>query len=151
MNLTETPVTVTWPETHYVFVEKVGPFMTNAPAAWNEAHALLPELIKNSKITGYMSLYKMEVQIYRAGFVVVEQPLHVPTGLLYQTFRGGSYARFVLTGPYSDLPQASGRVMQMIQEKGIALRDDFFIENYVNDPRLTQPEQLVTEILVPVL
>jgi len=26
MNLTEVPETVTWPETHYVFVEKIGPF-----------------------------------------------------------------------------------------------------------------------------
>ena len=27
MNLTLEPETVTWPETHYVFVEKTGPFM----------------------------------------------------------------------------------------------------------------------------
>jgi hypothetical protein len=31
MNLTEVPESVTWPETHYVFLEKIGPFPTNAP------------------------------------------------------------------------------------------------------------------------
>ena len=34
MNLTENPETVSFPETHYVFVEKIGPFMENAGAAW---------------------------------------------------------------------------------------------------------------------
>jgi len=28
LKLTEEPEVVTWPETHYVFVEKVGPFRT---------------------------------------------------------------------------------------------------------------------------
>jgi hypothetical protein len=40
-NLTETPELVTWPETHYVFVERVGPFMENAGAAWQQAHPLV--------------------------------------------------------------------------------------------------------------
>ena len=39
MNLTEQPEDVTWPETHYAFVEKVGPFMNTAPQAWQEARA----------------------------------------------------------------------------------------------------------------
>lgn len=31
MKLTEQPEIVTWPETHYVFIEKAGPFQTTAP------------------------------------------------------------------------------------------------------------------------
>lgn len=38
MNLTELPESVTWPETHYVFVERIGPFPTNAPQAWQSLH-----------------------------------------------------------------------------------------------------------------
>jgi effector-binding domain-containing protein len=34
-------------------------------------------------------------------------------------------------------------------ETNIALRDDFAIEHYVNDPRITPEDELVTEILVP--
>jgi effector-binding domain-containing protein len=54
-----------------------------------------------------------------------------------------------LTGPYSDLGPASGRVQEIISEKKLPLRDDYFIENYVNDPRTTPEDQLITQILVP--
>jgi effector-binding domain-containing protein len=56
-----------------------------------------------------------------------------------------------LTGPYADLPQASGRVFEIVSEKQIQLRDDFCIENYKNDPRTTPEEQLITEILIPTI
>jgi effector-binding domain-containing protein len=41
--------------------------------------------------------------------------------------------------------------MEIIAETKLPVRDDYFLENYVNDPRTTPPEQLVTEILVPTL
>jgi len=47
------------------------------------------------------------------------------------------------------LPEASGRVFEMVEEKKIQMRDDFCIENYANDPRTTPEEQLITEILIP--
>jgi predicted transcriptional regulator YdeE len=149
MNLTEVPAVVNWPETYYVYVEKVGPFMTNAPAAWGEAHPLAPELLKHNKITGYMSLYKVPQQIYRAGFALEAPPSELPKGLSYELFPGGKYSKFTLTGPYTLLGQASGRVFELVKQQQIAMREDFYIENYVTDPRVTPEEQLVTEILVP--
>jgi len=149
MNLNEHPEVVTWPETHYVFVERVGPFMENAFAAWQQAHSLVPALTENNRITGSMALYKVGPKIYRAGFSIAGPPVKVPEGLKYEKFGGGKYLRFELTGPYSDLPQASGRVWQIVGEKKLEVRDDFAIENYVNDPGATPPEQLVTHIMVP--
>jgi DNA gyrase inhibitor GyrI len=149
MNLTDKPEIVNWPETHYVFVERTGPFMNTAPQAWQSAHGFVPELSRNNKITGYMSLYKVGPQVYRAGFVVTAPPVDIPDGLNYEKFAGGKYSRFVLTGSYSQLPQASGRVFAMVAEEKIQVRDDFNIENYVNDPRVTPEEQLITEILIP--
>ncbi|KAA6465139.1 GyrI-like domain-containing protein [Acidobacteria bacterium AB60] len=149
MNLTETPEIVHWPEVHYVFVEKTGPFMQTAPAAWGEAHRLSQKLLQQHRIDRYMSLYRVGPQIYRAGFGIEGPTAHVPEGLRYEVFPGGKYSRFVLTGPYSLLPQASGRVFELVQQLGIELRDDFNIENYVKDPRVTPAEELVTEILVP--
>ncbi len=148
MNLTETPETVTWPATHYVFVEKVGSFMTNAGAAWNAAHSFVPALSERNKVVGYTSLYKMGPQVYRAGFALEAAPVDLPAGLSYELFPGGKYARFLLTGSYADLPQASGRVWE-IAKGSLELRDDFAIENYLNDPRVTPEGQLKTEILVP--
>jgi len=54
-----------------------------------------------------------------------------------------------LTGPYFNLPEASGRVFQMVVDQKIKMRDDFCIENYANDPRTTPESELITQILIP--
>jgi effector-binding domain-containing protein len=149
MNLNETPQSVEWPETHYVYLEKVGPFMQNAPAAWNEVHKLIPAVAEHSQITGYMSLYEVGPQIYRAGVAVAAAPSGLPVGLQYEIFSGGKYCKFVLTGSYANLPKACGRVAELAQELKLPVRDGFNIENYINDPRVTPEDQLITEILVP--
>lgn len=148
-HLTAEPDTVNWPETHYVFVERIGPFMQSAPQAWQEAHKLTPAVAEHNSITGYMSLYKVGLRIYRAGVSLAAPPVNLPAGMSYEKFPGGKYGRFVLTGPYSNLPEASGRVRDIVAGKNIPLRDGFNIENYVNDPRETPEEKLITEILVP--
>ncbi len=149
MKLTEEPEIVTWDETHYVFVEKVGPFQTAAPQAWQNLHSFVPATAEHNDITGYMSLYKVGPKIYRAGVSIAGEPKNLPEGLAYMKFKGGKYSRFVWNGSYSNLPEASGRVFQIVAERKIQLRDDFNIENYVNDPRTTPEEQLITAILVP--
>ncbi len=149
MNLTQEPEAVNFSTTHYVFVEKIGPFQNTAPQAWQSAHTFVPELSKKNQITGYMSLYKTGPKIYRAGFALSAPPVDRPQGLTYEKFDGGKYVRFVLTGPYTDLPAASGQVWNSVAEKHISLRDDFAIENYMNDPRVTPEDQLITQILIP--
>jgi DNA gyrase inhibitor GyrI len=149
MNLTEKPEIVEWPETHYVFVEKTGHFPKICPEAWQQAHSLRSLLAENNRISGHMSLYKMNPNVYRAGFVVEEPPVNLPSGLTYEVFEGGQYSKFVLTGPYSDLPAATGRVFEIVSKNDMMLRSDFCIENYVNDPSTTPEEKLVSEILIP--
>ena len=149
MKLTQEPETVTWPEMHYIFIEKIGPFQETAPRAWQELHPLAPKISESNKITGYMSLYKAGPKIYRAGFSLAAEPKNLPANLKYEKFRGGKYSKFVLTGSYANLPEASGRVFEIVAKKKIQMRDAFCIENYANDPRTTPEEQLVTEILIP--
>lgn len=149
MNLTEVPETVTWPETHYVFVEKIGPFQTNAPQAWQSFHQTVSAIAEHNQITRYMSLYKMGPKLYRAGVSLATAPVKLPHDLSYMKFAGGRFIRFVLTGPYANLGPATGRVVEIITQTKLPVRDDFFIENYVNDPRTTPEDQLITEILVP--
>ena len=149
MNLTHESEVVNFPATHYVFVEKVGPFMQTAGQAWQTAHTFVPELSKHNKITGYMSLYKTGPKVYRAGFALSAAPVDLPQGLAYEKFDGGKYNRFVLTGPYTDLPAASGAVWNAVAEKHLPVRDDFAIENYMNDPSVTPEDQLITHIMIP--
>jgi effector-binding domain-containing protein len=150
MNLTETPDTVQWPETHYIFLEKTGPFMQTAPAAWAEVIKHVPAISEHSQITGRLSLYKVGPQLYRAGVSVDAPPAKLPGDLHYENFPGGKYSRFTFTGPYSQLGQVSGRAFELAGKLGLPLRDDFNIENYVNDPRITPEDQLITEILFPI-
>jgi len=149
MKLTQEPEIVSWPATHYVFIEKVGPFQNIAPQAWQELHPLVPGISKHNKITGYMSLYKVGPKVYRAGVSLAAEPKDLPKNLTYEKFKGGKYSRFVLTGSYAQLPEASGRVFEIVGEKKIQMRDDCCIENYANDPRTTPEDQLITEILIP--
>lgn len=150
MNLTEIPAVVTWPVTHYVYVEKIGPFQETARNAWATLHQSVPEISKQAKITGFSSFYKVQPQmIYRAGVVVDSEPKNLPPGLKYVKFEGGKYSRFTLKGSYEQLPEASGRVFKIVEETKLPVADNFFIENYVNDPKTTPESELVTEILIP--
>lgn len=151
MKLTEIPEIIQWTEMHYLFIEKKGSFMETAPKAWQELHQKMSELKLAHKITGAMSLYQIQPEmIYRAGVSVEARPEKtIPDGMNYQNFKGGTYARFTLQGSYSQLPEACGKVFEIVKKINLPLRDDFFIENYVNDPNSTPEEQLITEILVP--
>jgi effector-binding domain-containing protein len=149
MKLTEEPKVVTWPETHYVFIEKIGPFQNTAQQAWQELQPSVAGISEHNKVIGYMSLYKAGPKIYRAGVALAAEPKNLPANLKYEKFPGGKYSKFVLTGSYANLPEASGRVYAIVAEKKLQMRDDWCIENYANDPRTTPEEQLVTEILVP--
>lgn len=91
----------------------------------------------------------MGPQIYRAGVAVAAPPVSLPAGVAYEKFSGGKYSRFVLTGSYSNLGPATGLAFRLAAEQRIPLRDDYNIENYVNDPRVTPEDQLITEILFP--
>jgi predicted transcriptional regulator YdeE len=149
MNLTEEPEIVQWPATHYVFIEKTGPFSKIAPEAWGTAHSVAPLLSENNQIKGYMSLYRMNPNVYRAGFALAAAPVKLPAELSYELFEGGEYSRFVLTGPFSDLPAATGRAWEIVSKSDIMVRPEFAIEHYVTDPRVTPEEKLITEILIP--
>jgi predicted transcriptional regulator YdeE len=132
-----------------VYVERIGAFVENAQAAWQQLHTLAAALSESNRITGGMALYKMGPKVYRAGFSIAAPPVNLPDGLKYEKFHGGKYLQFELTGPYSDLPAASGRVWGLVGEKKIEVRDDFAIENYRNDPKSTPPEKLITHIMIP--
>ena len=149
MNLTTEPQTVIWPEIYYVFIEKIGPFQSSAPEAWQTLHRSVPLILEKNQITGFTSLYKVGPLVYRAGVSLAAPPVDLPQGLQYEIFKGGKYAKFVLTGTYSNLPKASGRAFQSVNETKIQLRDDFCIENYVNNPATATEDKLITEILFP--
>lgn len=151
MNLNLKPEQIKWDKTHYIYVEKTGPFMETAGKCWEELHKVLPEVFKTEKVLSVTAAYKMRPQmIYRAGAFLSEKPEKLPAGVKYEKLNAGNYLRFLLTGPYSHLPEACGKVFAEVEKNKTALRDGWFLENYANDPKTTPEEKLETEILLPV-
>jgi GyrI-like small molecule binding domain len=149
VRLTEKADSTVWPEMHYAFIERFGHIPQTAPVAWKELHRLAPEIELHNQITGYMSLYRMDQNVYRAGVRLAGKPRHLPRGMHYENYPGGKFYRFVLTGPFSQLRPATGLAVQRVRDQKLALRVDFNIENYVTDPRVTPEDDLITEILFP--
>ena len=106
----------------------------------------------NAYCIGHDRLAVSDAILLRIPYARIElpqKPAEVPAGLQYELFGGGKFSRFVLTGPYSDLPAATGRVFDIFAQRGMTLRSDFCIESYVSDPQTTPEDKLITEILIP--
>lgn len=67
MKLTEAPDILVWPETHYVFVEKIGPFQNNALQCWQDLLKHILAISAHNAIGKYFILYNGGKPIYRAG------------------------------------------------------------------------------------
>jgi len=155
MNLSAEFEPVSRPLTQYVFLEKHGPFAEVAPPLWND---LLPRLGKldQQQVREYLGLSGIDksrtgedTMIYQAGVALAQEPDTLPDGL-HRAIKGGKYARFLLTGPYPHIWMAFDRIFKTLSEKRVTLRSEFCIENYLNDPRVTPEDELLTELLVPI-
>jgi predicted transcriptional regulator YdeE len=151
INLTQEPETIDFPATHYVFIERIGNIPANAPQAWKTVEPFAATLMAQNQITGAAAFYKPAKGIYRAGFMLAAPPVDLPADLAYEKMTGGKYARFTLTGPFDQLPEANSRAFGIVAEKKIPLRDDFNIEHYLTDPRATPADQNVTALLFPIV
>ena len=156
MNLTKDFEIVTRPTTHYVFLEKHGPFAEVAPPAWEEMHPLMATQVRQDEIIEFLGLSGIDRRkmgedsmIYQAGVAVSRPPKAQMKGLEYRKIEGGKYARFLLVGPYAHIAPAFDQVFKTLAEKQVQLREEYCIENYLNDPKVTPEDQLKTEILVP--
>jgi AraC family transcriptional regulator len=148
---------VTRPTTHYVYFETTGPFSEVAPPAWDTMFPLLMGKIPQDQMKEFLGLSGIdkrkqgsEAMIYEAGVGVAWKPADVPKGLRYKKIEAGRYAKFLLTGPYSQIWIAFSQIFKTLSEAKVGLREEFCIENYLNDPKVTPEDKLLTEILIPV-
>lgn len=156
VNMTSEFETVTRPLTHYVFLEKRGPFAEIAPPLWNEFLPLV-QRFNRQEIREYLGVSGIDktrpgedAMIYQAGVSLADKPGDLPAGLQHRSIKSGKYARFLLTGSYAQIWPAFDRIFKTLGEAKAELRPEFCIENYLNDPSVTPEAQLKTELLVPI-
>ena len=84
-----------------------------------------------------------------AGFVLADG-IAVPEGLEPVTLEGGDYAVLHFRGPYAGLASAYQEMFgAWIPQSGRELRDAPSFERYLNAPADTKPDDLLTDIYVP--
>lgn len=156
MNLESDFERVTRPLTHYVFLERRGPFAEVAPQLWNELLPTLQNVAPQGarEYLGFSGIDRSnpgeEAMIYQAGGSFGQAPNNLPARLKQRSIKSGAYARFLLTGPYAQIWRAFDRNFKTLAEKQVLLRPEFCIENYLNNPEVTPEDELKTELLVPI-
>ena len=84
--------------------------------------------------------------------VTVRKQTEPEEGIGFKTIPGGKYAIFRYKGPYDNLNDVyAGIYKNWLPQSGYELRDAHGFEKYMNHPEKTKPENLLTEIYVPVL
>lgn len=69
----------------------------------------------------------------------------------FKQLAAGRYATFIYKGPYSNLQAVYDTIYaKYLPEMECTLRDEASAERYLNDPCETAPEDLLTEIYIPV-
>lgn len=82
---------------------------------------------------------------------VCHQPVQPRGEMGVKHIGGNRQAVFLYQGPYQNLQAVYDTIYgKLLPEKGYALRDEPGAERYLNNPQDTKPEELLTEIYIPV-
>lgn len=157
MNLNMNYEIVNRTDLNLAYVEKKGIFREVAMPTWYELIPLVDKYLPKDKISEYIGLSIIESNsnddskmIYIAGVGMTAVPEKLPKGLEHKKFKGGKYAKFILTGATHQVWDAFDRIFKNLAEKNIKLRDGACIENYLSNPEVVPEDELVTELLVPI-
>ncbi len=83
--------------------------------------------------------------------ITVDRPVKPEGEVGVTTLKGGTYAVFLHQGPYENLNRTYQSIYRdWLPGSGRKLRDCACFEIYLNDPQRTKPENLRTEICVPI-
>ncbi|OGR37886.1 MAG: hypothetical protein A2051_05575 [Desulfovibrionales bacterium GWA2_65_9] len=146
----------TLPERRVAMVRATGPYMESAHKAWGAlcAYAQQKNLFgpqtlligishDDPSVTAPEDI-RYDAAIPVGNDVTVEAPATIGT------LPGGEYAVITHQGPYDGLEEAYGIIMgQWLPQSGREMRDSPNFEIYRNDPATTPPEQLLTDIHIP--
>lgn len=143
-------------EALFLYLENKGSFQEVAPDLWEQLFPKAFSQVSSTKVKQCLGLSIVDdsktgedVLLYQAG-LVFDKTVSSLKGFKSKSIPKGKYAKFLLKGSYSNIAQAFSDGFKILAEKGIKIRDEFCIENYLNSPQDTPEEKLLTEILIPI-
>ncbi len=146
-------------EQKVLFVRKTGPYHKAAAAAWSAlmqfaySHRIMSNDTKGIGISHDSPEITPEEKIRYDACITFKGSVRPKGEVGIQTIAGGRYAVFLHKGPFSKFNRTYGAIMRdWYPESGEKFRDLPCFEVYLNrDPQRTKPENLRTEIYVPIV
>lgn len=132
-------------------------FQTANVEAFNKLMGYVMANHSMEQVRHVIAIYPDETDVgkevrFDAGVIFVDgvEPA-APDGLAYQTLPGGRWVIFQHVGPYDTLWQTWQAIYRdWLPKSGQKLRDALPFEDYVDDPSQVAPEQLRTNIYIPI-
>lgn len=154
LNLSQEPQIIERPEVTILSHEsKGGRFEEIATPVWEEFLKTLEngkQDLSQSEFLGLSLVDQNENHYYKAAITVPQNvEINLPS-LKREVLAQSKYAKFILKGSYDGVWPAFDFAFKKLNEMGIKLEDSPCLENYINDPRQTPEDELITEILIPI-
>ncbi|MEZ5195745.1 MAG: AraC family transcriptional regulator [Bacteroidales bacterium] len=142
---------------HVIYVNSIGPYDgQGTEESWEKVCAFAERKKLFGRATDFIGISHDDPGVtesnklrYDACVVVTKEV--IPEGEVgVKTIEGGRYAVFMHKGPYTDFQKTYDFIYGVwLQESGEELRDVPCFEKYLNSPGKTKPENLKTEIYIP--
>ncbi|MFH0893192.1 MAG: AraC family transcriptional regulator [Bacteroidota bacterium] len=140
------------------YVQMTGDYNNSASEAWK----VLCDYISRKKLWGWRTEFIgishddptiMEASELRYdACITIRKEAEAENEINYKTLDGGLFAIFRYKGPYENFNQVyQGIYKNWLPQSGYELRDSPGFEKYLNHPDKTKPENLLTEIYVPLV
>jgi AraC family transcriptional regulator len=147
---------VTQPSFRAATVRHVGPY-DQIGEAFGRLSTIAAEAGLFAEGSYMLGLYHDDPRTVAAGelrsdaAITLKPSVSAPEGSKEMTIPAGRYARGSYTGPYSGLPAAWNELMTWLGGRDDSPGEGMSYELYRNDPTDTAPEDLITEIYMPLV
>lgn len=146
----------TLPDLNILKVRQTGPYMESATRAWEILCAWAGPKGLLGSATWFIGIGLDDPSVTAPEAIRYEAAITAPAGVAPEapveqgSLPGGEYAIITHQGPYEKLEETYGLIMgRWLPTSGRDLRETPWFELYRNDPSSTPPEQLLTDIHIP--
>ncbi len=149
--------TKTMADQEVLFILKIGPYEDAANRAWSSlmqyaySNQLITSKTINIGITYDMPEFTQEEKIRYCACITINQNHKTKGDIGTKLIRGGRFATFIHQGPYAELCHTYDYIYKdWYSKKRVILGNQPSFSIYLTDPGKVDPENLLTEIYVPI-